>query len=245
MKILVPVDKSHRDGIVLPYITQTAKALQATVILVHIVPLHRAVVFPRAVREAEAYAAAVAAGLRKQGIDAESVVRRGDPPSAIVALAGECHADMIVMTSRGRGSLGKLVLGSVADAVLANCGKPVLLLSESTSSVHTDENVGRQSAYLATVIWNRQVRGLCSTEEAQSQLELLASSGLDRDVLFSSYHGLEEVGSTPFDWLDIDFQLKTLRQFLPQEIEPLMDEQNTQRFSTGRGEWFDGSKRAA
>lgn len=245
MKILVPVDKSHRDGIVLPYITQMAKALQATVILVHIVPLHRAVVLREAVREAEAYASAVVVGLRKQGVDAESVVRRGDPASAIVALVGECQADMIVLTARGRGSLGKLVLGSVADTVLANCGKPVLLLSESTPSVRTDENVRRQSAYVATVIWNRQARGLYTAEEAQSRLKLLATSGLDRDVLFSSYHGLEEGDGTPFDWLDIDFQLQTLRQFLPQDIEPLTDENEEPLFPTARGEWLGWSKKAA
>ena len=124
---------------------------------------------------------------------------------------------MTVMTSRGRGSLGKLVLGSVADAGLANCGKPVLLVSESTPIVRVDENVRRQSAYVATVIWNPQVRMLCSAKEARSQLEQRARSGLDRDVLLSSYRGLEEVGGTPFDWLDIDVQPQTLHQFLPQD----------------------------
>ena len=244
MKILVPIDKSRRDGIVLPYTTSTARAFDATITVVHIVPLHRAVV-PGAVREAEAYASAVAEGLREQEVDAESIVRRGDPASAIVALVNETRADMIVMTSRVRGNLGKLVLGSVADAVLANCGKPVLLLSDSTPSARVDENVQRQSAYIATVVWNRQVRGLCTADEAQSQLELLATSGLDRDVLFSSYHGLEEVGGTPFDWLDIDFQLQTLRQFLPQEIDPLWEEKDSPLYATVRAEWFGGSKEAA
>jgi len=64
-------------------------------------------------------------------------------------------------------------------------------------------------------------------------------------VLFSSYHGLEEVGGTPFDWLDIDFQLQTLRQFLPQEVEPLTDGQDTPLFATARTQWLGGGKEAA
>ena len=236
MKILVPVDKSHRDGIVLPYITQTAKALQATVILVHIVPLHRAVVLPRAMREAEAYASAVVVGLRKQGVDAESIVRRGDPAPAIVALVEECQADMSVMTSRGRGGLGKLVLGSVAGAVLANCQKPVMLLSESVTSERTDDTIRQQSAYLAAVVWNKQSKGLYTAEAAKRLLERLATAGLDRDALFSSYKGLDEDGGIPFGWLDINFQMRALLTFLPEEIEGLEQDQEAPLSPSAHGE---------
>ncbi|MCH8949256.1 MAG: universal stress protein [Chloroflexi bacterium] len=244
MKILVPVDKSHRDGIVLPYITQTAKAFRATVIVTHIVPLHRAVV-PGAVREAEAYASAVAAGLREQEVDAESVVRRGDPAPAIVALAGECQVDMIVMTSRGRSGIGKLVLGSVADAVLANCQKPVILLSESVTSERTDDTIRQQSAYLAAVVWNKQSKGLYTAEDAKRLLERLATSGLDRGVLFSSYKGLEEDGGIPFGWLDINFQMRALLTFLPEEIEGLEQDQEAPLSPSAHGEWFPNKQKAA
>jgi len=217
MKILVPIDRSRRDGIVLPYSTTAAKAFGASIVVVHVVAARKAMM-PGTIREAEAYASAVAAGLREDGIQTESIVRRGDPAGTIVILVEETKADLIVMTTRGRGGIGKIVLGSVGDAVLANCGKPVLLLSESAPTLQSDENVRKQSAYLATVIWNRRVRGLCTDEEARFELENLAGSGLNKDVLMSSYEGLEEIGGTPFDWLDIDFQVNTLRQFLPQEV---------------------------
>ncbi|MCH8065148.1 MAG: hypothetical protein IIC90_04910 [Chloroflexi bacterium] len=48
---------------------------------------------------------------------------------------------------------------------------------QSEQSVNAESIVRRQSAYVGTVIWNRQVRGLCTAEEKQSQLELLATSG--------------------------------------------------------------------
>ena len=82
-------------------------------------------------RQAKAYLAAVAAGLREDGLVVETSVRQGNPATVIVVLAEELKANLILMTTRGRSGLGKLVLGSVADAVLANSAKPVLLLSEA------------------------------------------------------------------------------------------------------------------
>lgn len=223
MKILTPVDQSARDGIVLPYCVRMADALEAVVALVHIIPLTRSLV-PNAMRQAEAYLFAVESGLREQGLTTEAIVRRGDPAGVIVALASELEVDLIVMTTRARSSLGKFVLGSVADAVLANCPKPVLLLSEATNGSRSDEGTRRQSAYLATVIWHKQARGLYARDESKQELERLAASGLDRSVLFATYQALEDRGAL-FDWLDIDFQMNTLRKFLPEDIHALGGEE--------------------
>jgi len=55
-------------------------------------------------------------------------VRVGDPGLAIVELASEAKAGLIVMPSHGRTGLSRLLLGSVAERVvrLAHC--PVLIL---------------------------------------------------------------------------------------------------------------------
>ena len=95
------------------------------------------------------------------------------------------------------------------------------------------------------MIWNRRVRGLRTAEEAEATLEQLATSRLDRDVHFSSYRGLEEVGGTPFDWLDIDIQLQTLRQSLPQDVDSQTDEQDAPFHATARTDWSGGGKEAA
>lgn len=226
MKILAPVDQSHRDGITLPYCVKMAKALNATVAAVEVVPLTRTFI-PGAVRETEAYIDAVVMGLREQGVGAEGIVRRGDPAGVIISLASELPADLIIMTTHGRKGLGKLVLGSIADAVLTHCHKPVLLLSEVANGALSDEKVRRQSAYLATVIWRKQARGLITAEEANQQIEILAAAGLDRTVLFSAYENpAAHAGS--FDWLDLDFQLRTLQLFLPEEVPSLVSEQPPQ-----------------
>jgi nucleotide-binding universal stress UspA family protein len=52
-------------------------------------------------------------------VQAEFVVRDGDPGSVIVREAAQWPADLIVMGSSGRGGLKRLVLGSVSQAVAA------------------------------------------------------------------------------------------------------------------------------
>ncbi|WP_372016819.1 universal stress protein [Pseudoxanthomonas sp. 10H] len=52
----------------------------------------------------------------------------GFPSDAIVKAAAEHGAGLVVMASHGRRGLGRVLLGSQAQAVLANCGVPVLVV---------------------------------------------------------------------------------------------------------------------
>ncbi len=52
----------------------------------------------------------------------------GHAADAIAALAGELQPDLIVMGTHGHSALGNVVLGSVANGVLARCKAPVLLI---------------------------------------------------------------------------------------------------------------------
>jgi nucleotide-binding universal stress UspA family protein len=49
-------------------------------------------------------------------------------PTTIIEYAKKKHIDLIVMGTRGRTGIRKLLLGSVAGAVLAHAGCPVLLV---------------------------------------------------------------------------------------------------------------------
>jgi len=59
-------------------------------------------------------------------IPVERYLREGDPALEIVALAQDCQADLIVLGTHGRSGLGRLLLGSVAEAVLRKAPCPVL-----------------------------------------------------------------------------------------------------------------------
>jgi nucleotide-binding universal stress UspA family protein len=52
----------------------------------------------------------------------------GDPAEAIIALAKDRHADLIVMGTRGHGRIAGLLLGSVAQKVVTHAACPVLVV---------------------------------------------------------------------------------------------------------------------
>jgi nucleotide-binding universal stress UspA family protein len=64
-----------------------------------------------------------------------SVVRVGSPAAEIVRRAVEGGHDLIVMGSRGHGSLGSLLLGSVSRAVVARSAVPVLVSRRRSDGV--------------------------------------------------------------------------------------------------------------
>jgi nucleotide-binding universal stress UspA family protein len=51
---------------------------------------------------------------------------RGDPAGEIIRLAGEAKADLVVMGTHGRSGLGRLLMGSVAEAVMRKSPCPVV-----------------------------------------------------------------------------------------------------------------------
>jgi nucleotide-binding universal stress UspA family protein len=69
-----------------------------------------------------------AARLREAGATAHAEVREGDPAGEVVAAAQERGAELIVLGSRGRTGLTRLVLGSVARNVLSGSEASVLIV---------------------------------------------------------------------------------------------------------------------
>jgi nucleotide-binding universal stress UspA family protein len=78
--------------------------------------------------EAEKVLAPVSAFLTRHSIDAKSMFKVGHAGEIISKTADSGKFDMVVMGSHGHGTLGNLVMGSVATQVLAHCKVPVLLV---------------------------------------------------------------------------------------------------------------------
>lgn len=66
--------------------------------------------------------------LKDKGITATLKHRVGHAADEIGREATESKADLIVMGSHGHGTIGSMVMGSVATKVLAGCKTPVLLI---------------------------------------------------------------------------------------------------------------------
>jgi nucleotide-binding universal stress UspA family protein len=82
--------------------------------------------------EAEAVVARAAHILKARGFQAATRVVEAETRSAILDLAAEWHADLIVLGSHGRRGLRRFLLGSVAQAVAHNAHCSVWIVRTSS-----------------------------------------------------------------------------------------------------------------
>ncbi len=62
------------------------------------------------------------------GVQAEAVVREGDPASAILAAAKEFQAGMVLVGTRGLGGAARVLLGSVSSRIVSEGLLPVTVV---------------------------------------------------------------------------------------------------------------------
>ena len=123
-RILVPLDGSETAEAALAYVA----LLPSERVRLLAVECDRADLSAvcTAARDCKAYLEAVAAPLREQGRDVDTLVAFGNPAEQILALAAA--ADLVVMGSHGHGGVKRFVLGSVADEVARHAPVPVMIV---------------------------------------------------------------------------------------------------------------------
>jgi len=145
-RVLVPLDGSMVAEAIVPFILEIAGPLDIDVALLRVIAPTLPVVVESGgpvaaddaekLREsAEEYLATVAADLRARGVRVTLAVRFGDAVAEILAGAREAEADLIAMTTHGRSGLGRLLFGSVAEAVLRHAEVPVFLMRQTKDQV--------------------------------------------------------------------------------------------------------------
>jgi universal stress protein A len=133
-KIIFPTDFSTASDIALPYATDMAKARGATLMIVHVEEppfaycggeLYYGVPGPD-----ENMLAAMLAQLRPSdpAVPFERRMLVGEPAHAIIKLARDENADLIVMGSHGRAGFGRVLLGSIAELIVRRATCPVLVV---------------------------------------------------------------------------------------------------------------------
>ena len=136
--ILVPIDGSEASLRTAKFAASFARQVNASVILLHVVTIPQ---FPRYFRSLDEYYAK--AGKEAQSwidmirnlresrglaMKAEVMVGAISIAESIVGYAERKNVDMIIIGTRGRSKLEKLVLGSVANGVVTHAKCPVLLV---------------------------------------------------------------------------------------------------------------------
>ncbi len=157
-KVLVPLDGSEFSRQVLPYIRSLLDARLFSVILLRVASTPEGVTSPpprplaldgwllgRDPRDHEhpIFQSQVWDGLRAElrqelepelslltesGFGVTALVRFGDPAQEIIEVARSEQVALVVMATHGRSGLGRLLLGSVAEAVLRSLHVPVMML---------------------------------------------------------------------------------------------------------------------
>lgn len=79
-------------------------------------------------------------------VTVESHALQGIPGHAIVAVADELQADLIVMGTHGRSGLSRLVMGSVAEDVMRHATCPVLTMKPLAKERVTQEDVAFEAS---------------------------------------------------------------------------------------------------
>jgi nucleotide-binding universal stress UspA family protein len=145
-RALVPLDGSVVAETVIPFLLEIAGPLDMEVVLLRVNQPVAPVVIEGAGSveiediearriDAEEYLAPVAVELRAKGIRVDTRVRRGVPAEEIVAAAKEEGVDLIAMSTHGRSGFGRLLFGSVAEAVLRHSEIPVFLMRATEGQV--------------------------------------------------------------------------------------------------------------
>jgi nucleotide-binding universal stress UspA family protein len=124
--VIVPLDGSELAEQVLLYAKRIADRLRIPIHLLRVIPPDASA----AMRDdASSYLPKTVGELNYPG---HISVRLGNTAEQIIALAGEVDNPIIAMTTHGRGGLGRLLYGSVADQALREANCPVLLIRSGT-----------------------------------------------------------------------------------------------------------------
>jgi nucleotide-binding universal stress UspA family protein len=129
LRILVPLDFSGKSRQALRYAVPLAQKFSARIHLVHVLP------DPGKTPREEVTRLRLAA-LKRLGetgaqllpsrVRAENAVLHGDPAAQILALAGRQSIDLIVLTTKGRTGLKRVLVGSTAERIMREAPCPVM-----------------------------------------------------------------------------------------------------------------------
>jgi nucleotide-binding universal stress UspA family protein len=133
-RVLVPLDGSRLAEGILPFVLQIAGPLDLEVVLVRVVePIMTQTL------EGTGHAPVDDADLRSRGVRVTTDARHGEPLAELLAAARDSRADLIAMTTHGRSGLGRLLFGSIAEAVLRRAQIPVLTMRLTRRQVAVPE----------------------------------------------------------------------------------------------------------
>jgi nucleotide-binding universal stress UspA family protein len=129
-RIVLGVDGSHGAQVAAERCAALAKAVGAQVVAVHahspsVVTPDRAEIERRLHDE-------WCRPLVDDGVDTRTIVIDAQPAGALLSIAEDCDADLIVVGRRGIGGFEELLLGSVPSQLALYANRPLLIIPEGS-----------------------------------------------------------------------------------------------------------------
>ncbi|MCB9781068.1 MAG: universal stress protein [Alphaproteobacteria bacterium] len=141
-RILVPIDFSDCSRLLVAEAGRLAQKLDASITLLHVVHPpdglpgdvaidpgqdgHPTTVAAHLVESAHERLPVYASMVQRLGVPVATLIDQGDIPARILRHQADGHHDMIIMGTHGRRGLARMVMGSVAEAVLRDSVVPVM-----------------------------------------------------------------------------------------------------------------------
>ena len=131
--ILVTLDTTPTDRVIIDHIKPRAQMLHSRVVLLHVATSVPAIIFGaeadgEEVRDDQAYLDRTRDEFEAVGIQCETVLAYGEPVKEIVRWVQQNKPDLVAMSTHGHHFVADLVLGTTAIKVQHSVSVPVLLL---------------------------------------------------------------------------------------------------------------------
>jgi nucleotide-binding universal stress UspA family protein len=127
-KILVAMDCSPTDDVIIEHVSALAIQNDARVCLIHVVHSHTLDQHRVLHETAERALTTRSAALRARGIDTHTILRSGEPDTEILNEIDSGNFDLVALATHGHTFIGDFLFGSVSDTLKHKLTIPLLLL---------------------------------------------------------------------------------------------------------------------
>lgn len=134
-QILVPLENSSTDKVILDHIRPLAKLTHASLILVHVADGFAArfqdqlnLADSEEIKKDRHYLESCRKALVEEGFLVKTHLVRGEPTDQILAIAEKDQCDLIAMSTHGHRFIKDFLLGSVAEGIRHRTSIPILMI---------------------------------------------------------------------------------------------------------------------
>ena len=157
-RLLIALNGTKVSELALPYARQLARAGNASITLIRIVPevsgFHQAALLgstaPRfvesAIKKAEQYLKNKAGGLAQEGFDVSTRVLVGPVARTLIDVQNSEPEHLLVIGSRVRSGWQRAILGSTSDEIVRISGRPLLLIPAGKNPAPSDSEESEPTA---------------------------------------------------------------------------------------------------